>query len=54
MTRASFQWQDPFLLDDQLSEEERMIQQAAYEYCQRKYGKIIEIKYFYFQCEVYL
>ena len=36
MTRASFQWQDPFLLDDQLSEEERMIQQAAYEYCQRK------------------
>ena len=36
MIRVSFQWQDPFLLDDQLSEEERMIQQAAYEYCQRK------------------
>jgi glutaryl-CoA dehydrogenase len=36
MTRASFQWQDPFLLDDQLSEEERMIQKAAQEYCQKK------------------
>ena len=36
MTRVTFQWQDPFLLDDQLSEEERMIQQAAHEYCQRK------------------
>ncbi len=36
MTRASFQWQDPFLLDEQLSEEERMIQKAAQEYCQRK------------------
>lgn len=36
MTRVTFQWQDPFLLDDQLSEEERMIQQAAHEYCQKK------------------
>ena len=36
MTRVTFQWQDPFLLDDQLNEEERMIQQAAHEYCQRK------------------
>ena len=36
MTRASFQWQDPFLLDDQLSEEERMIQKAAQDYCQKK------------------
>lgn len=36
MTRVTFQWQDPFLLNDQLSEEERMIQQAAHEYCQRK------------------
>jgi len=36
MTRASFQWQDPFLLDEQLSEEERMIQKAAQEYCQKK------------------
>jgi len=36
MTRASFQWQDPFLLDDQLTEEERMIQKAAQEYCQKK------------------
>ena len=36
MTRASFQWQDPFLLDDQLTEDERMIQKAAQEYCQKK------------------
>ncbi len=36
MTRASFQWQDPFLLDEQLTEEERMIQKAAQEYCQKK------------------
>jgi glutaryl-CoA dehydrogenase len=36
MAQTSFQWQDPFLLDDQLSEEERMIQKAAQEYCQKK------------------
>ena len=29
-----FRWDDPFLLDDQLSEEERMVRDAVREYCQ--------------------
>ncbi|MGI9408711.1 MAG: acyl-CoA dehydrogenase [Hyphomicrobiaceae bacterium] len=33
---ANFQWDDPFLLDDQLSEEERMIRDTARDYCQSK------------------
>ncbi len=32
--RPVFNWQDPFLLDSQLSEEERMVRDAAHEYCQ--------------------
>ena len=31
---ADFVWEDPFLLEDQLSEEERMIRDAARDYCQ--------------------
>ncbi|MFD0979344.1 acyl-CoA dehydrogenase [Tropicimonas aquimaris] len=31
---APLVWEDPFLLDDQLSEEERMIRDAAHAYCQ--------------------
>lgn len=34
--KVHFDWTDPFLLDQQLSEEERMIQQAAFNYCQEK------------------
>ncbi|GGK67199.1 acyl-CoA dehydrogenase [Amphritea balenae] len=34
--KAAFNWQDPFLLDDQLTEEERMIRDASYEYCQSR------------------
>jgi glutaryl-CoA dehydrogenase len=30
--RNPFAWDDPFLLDDQLSEEERMIQKTARDY----------------------
>ncbi len=33
---ASFQWDDPFLLEDQLTEEERMIRDTARDYCQAK------------------
>ncbi|MFO0987783.1 MAG: acyl-CoA dehydrogenase [Alphaproteobacteria bacterium] len=33
---APFQWDDPFLLDDQLSEDERMVRDAARAYCQEK------------------
>ena len=34
MSKASFNWADPLLLDTQLSEEERMIRDAAAEYAQ--------------------
>ena len=34
--RAEFDWEDPFLLDDQLTEEERLVQEAAHDYCQGK------------------
>jgi len=36
MSRVSFQWEDPFLIQHQLTEEERMIQAAAAEYAQKK------------------
>src|SRR5690625_5009866 len=32
----SFNWQDPLLLDNQLTEEERMVRDAAYSYAQDK------------------
>ena len=35
-TKAAFQWADPFLLDQQLTEDERMVRDAAYAYCQEK------------------
>ncbi|MBC6417252.1 MAG: acyl-CoA dehydrogenase family protein, partial [Rhodospirillales bacterium] len=34
--RTAFQWEDPLLLAEQLSEEERMIRDAARGYCQDK------------------
>ncbi|GAA5236656.1 acyl-CoA dehydrogenase [Verticiella sediminum] len=34
--RAAFQWDDPFLLDLQLTEDERMVRDAAKAYCQGK------------------
>src|SRR6218665_1137604 len=36
MAKASFQWDDPFLLDAQLTEDERMIRDAAAAYCRDK------------------
>ena len=33
---ASFQWDDPFLLDDQLTEDERLIRDTARAYAQDK------------------
>ena len=33
---ANFRWDDPFLLEDQLDDEERMVRDAAREYCQDK------------------
>jgi len=35
-TKANFQWDDPFFLTDQLSEEERLIRDAANHYAQSK------------------
>jgi glutaryl-CoA dehydrogenase len=35
-TKASFQWDDPLLLEDQLSEDERMVRDAARAYAQDK------------------
>ncbi len=34
--KAQFEWADPFLLEDQLTEEERMIRDSAHSYCQEK------------------
>jgi len=35
-SKNTFQWDDPFLLNDQLSDEERMVRDAARDYCQDK------------------
>jgi glutaryl-CoA dehydrogenase len=35
-TTSAFQWDDPFFLNDQLSEEERLVRDAAHEYAQGK------------------
>ncbi|MBV1774771.1 acyl-CoA dehydrogenase [Burkholderiaceae bacterium DAT-1] len=36
MARPSFQWDDALLLNEQLTDEERMIRDAAHDYCQGK------------------
>ena len=36
MPHAAFHWQDPFLLDSQLSEDERMVRDAAQAYAQER------------------
>ena len=33
-TKSNFNWQDPFLLNDQLTEEEKMVRDATRRYCQ--------------------
>jgi len=35
-SKATFNWEDPLLLEDQLSEDERMVRDAARQYCQDK------------------
>jgi len=35
-SRAEFDWQDPFRLDADLSEEERLVRDSAHDYCQDK------------------
>ena len=34
--RPRFQWEDPYLIDEQLTEDERMIRDTAAQYCQEK------------------
>jgi alkylation response protein AidB-like acyl-CoA dehydrogenase len=34
--KAAFAWDDPLLLEEQLTEEERMVRDAAHDYCQDK------------------
>ena len=34
--RAAFKWEDPFLLDEQLTEDERMVRDTARAYAQDK------------------
>ncbi|WP_018150892.1 acyl-CoA dehydrogenase [Leeia oryzae] len=36
MSKFNFQWDDALLLSDQLTEEERMVREAAYSYCQEQ------------------
>jgi glutaryl-CoA dehydrogenase len=36
MPQAAFKWEDPLLLDQQLSADERAIREAAFDYCQAK------------------
>lgn len=36
MTKATFKWQDPFLLDEQLTDEERMVRDATRDFCQER------------------
>ncbi|WP_194756428.1 acyl-CoA dehydrogenase [Aliidiomarina indica] len=35
-SRAAFSWEDPFLMDSMLTDEERMIRDSAHAYCQEK------------------
>ena len=35
-TKASFQWDDPLLLDQQLSDDERQVREAAFAYSQER------------------
>lgn len=42
MARTAFEWQDPFSLTDQISDDERMIMDAAKDYCQGELGRRVQ------------
>ncbi len=44
-SRAAFQWEDPFLLEEQLTDEERMIRDSARAYAQEKLAPRIKQAY---------
>lgn len=37
---ASFDWEDPFLLKDQLDEDERMLSEAAHVFAQENFCRV--------------
>jgi len=42
-SKPHFQWQDPFLLDEQLTEDERLVRDTAHGYAQDQLlGRIVE------------
>ncbi|OYZ44168.1 MAG: acyl-CoA dehydrogenase [Acidovorax sp. 16-64-162] len=43
MAHAAFQWDDPFLLDQQLTDDERAIRDAANAYCQDKLAPLVMV-----------
>ena len=46
--KAEFKWEDPLLLEQQLTEDERMVRDAAHAYCQDKLApRVLEA----FRCE---
>ena len=43
MSKPTFKWADPFLLDDQLTDEERMVRDSARDFCQdRLMSRVLE------------
>ena len=50
--KAQFVWQDPLLLETQLAQEERMVRDAAHDYCQGKLApRVLEAMLPYFSGE---
>ncbi|MFQ3282302.1 acyl-CoA dehydrogenase [Reinekea sp.] len=43
MAKTAFTWQDPFLLTAQISDDERMIMDAAKDYCQGELGRRVQM-----------
>ena len=41
-SKASFVWDDPLLLNDQLTDDERMVRDAARAYCQDRLGSRVQ------------
>jgi len=41
MTKATFKWDDPFLFNDQLASEERIIRAVAHKYCMSLRGAFV-------------
>ncbi len=44
-TSAKFQWDDPFHLDAQLTDDERAVSEAARAYCQEKLAPRVQLAF---------